>query len=51
MTKHGKTIKLKATTAERLDKLRHRGQSYDGIIAELIDYIEKKEGGSKIEAV
>jgi len=40
--KHGKTIKVKAVTAERLDKLRHKGQSYDGLIAELIDYFEEK---------
>jgi hypothetical protein len=42
----GKSIKLRAVTVERLDKLKHKGQSYDGIIAELIDYFEKtqKEG-------
>jgi len=43
-TKHGgKAIKLRAATVERLDKLRHKGQSYDGIITELIDHFEKKE--------
>lgn len=47
ITKHGKTIKLKAVTAERLDKLRHKGQSYDGFIAELIDYFERKEKETK----
>lgn len=41
-TKSGKTIKLRAVTVERLDKLRHKGQSYDGIITELIDYYEGK---------
>ena len=46
-TKHGKVIKLKIMTAERLDKLRHKGQSYDGTIAELIDYFEKKREESK----
>ena len=40
--KQGKTIKLKPVTAERLDKLKHKGQSWDGIIAELIDHFEKK---------
>lgn len=45
--KRGKTIKLGPMTAERLDKLKHKGQSYDGIIAELIDHYEKKEGESK----
>ena len=42
-----KTIKLKPATAERLDKLRHKGQSYDGVIAELIDSFEKKGEESK----
>ena len=45
--KHGKTIKVKAVTAERLDKLRHKGQSYDGFITELIDYFEKKREENK----
>ena len=45
--KHGKTIKVKAVTVERLDKLRHKGQSYDGFISELIDYFEKKEEEGK----
>ena len=45
--KHGKTIKVKAVTVERLDKLRHKGQSYDGFIAELIDLFEKKEEKGK----
>ena len=43
--KHGKTIKLKTVTAERLNRLKHKGQSYDGIVAELIDHYEKKEEG------
>jgi len=47
ITKHGKTIKLKAVTAERLDKLKHKGQSWDGIVTELMDHYEKKEGESK----
>ena len=41
----GKTIKLRPVTAERLDKLKHKGQSYDGIISEIIDNFEKKEEG------
>lgn len=45
-TKQGKTIRLKDITVEKLDKLRHKGQSYDGIVIELIDYYEKKEGKS-----
>ncbi len=43
----GKTIKLRSVTAERLDKLKHKGQSWDGIITELIDHFEEKEGESK----
>ena len=43
----GKTIKLRSVTAEHLDKLKHKGQSWDGIITELIDHFEKKEGESK----
>jgi len=46
-TRRGKTIKVRTVTAERLDKLRHKGQSYDGSIAELIDYFEKKEKESE----
>ena len=46
-TKPGKAIKLRALTVERLDKLRHKGQSYDGIISEIIDSIEKKEEEGK----
>jgi len=42
-SKKGKTIKLKSATAQRLDKLRHQGQTYDGIVSELIDHYEKKE--------
>jgi len=45
--KHGKTIKVRTVTAERLDKLRHKGQSYDGFISELVDYFEKKEKETK----
>jgi len=45
--KPGKTIKLKAVTVERLDKLKHKGQSWDGRVTELIDYFEEKEGDSK----
>lgn len=43
-TKQAKSIKLKAKTVERLDKVKHQGQSYDGIVAELLDFYEKKEG-------
>jgi len=46
-SKQGKTIKVKAVTLERLDKLRHKGQSYDGFITELVDYFEKREQEGK----
>ena len=36
--RHGKTIKLRAPTLARIDRLRHKGQSYDGVITELLDF-------------
>ena len=27
---------------ERLDKIKHQGQTYDGIVAELLDYFEER---------
>lgn len=33
-------IGIKITTKERLEKLRHSGQSWDGIISELLDKLE-----------
>ena len=33
----GKTIRVRAETSDRLDNLRHKGQSYDGLITELLD--------------
>ena len=36
----GKTIRVGVETSDRLDKLRHKGQSYDGLIAELLDLCE-----------
>jgi len=35
------TIKIRESTRRRLDKLRHPGQSYDGIIRELMDSLER----------
>jgi hypothetical protein len=40
----GKPIKLKAVTIDKLDKLKHKGQSYDGIITELIDHYNDEKG-------
>ncbi|MBI2869998.1 MAG: hypothetical protein HYX96_09260 [Chloroflexi bacterium] len=31
-------LRLRITTKERLDQLRHPGQSYDGILEEIIDF-------------
>jgi len=39
----GKVIKISDEVAKKLDKLRHIGQSYDGIIKELLAKLEKKE--------
>jgi len=36
----GKTIRLGVATLDRLEKLRHKGQSYDGLITELLDLHE-----------
>ncbi|MBE9501411.1 MAG: hypothetical protein IMY87_03150 [Chloroflexi bacterium] len=40
--KQDKSIKLKAKTIERLDKIKHKGQTYAGIVEELIDFFEEK---------
>ena len=34
----GKTIKLRASKLDRIEELRHKGQSYDGVITELLDF-------------
>jgi hypothetical protein len=41
--RQGKTVKLRPGTLDRLNKLRHKGQSYDGVITELLDF---REGGA-----
>ena len=38
----GKTIRVGAETSDRLDKIRHKGQSYDGVITELLDLYESE---------
>ncbi|BAZ96843.1 hypothetical protein DEHALATV1_0215 [Dehalococcoides mccartyi] len=40
--KSGKTIRLGSAALDRLDKLRHKGQSYDGLITELLDLHESE---------
>jgi len=37
------SIKISLEVKEKLDKLRHPGQTYDGIIKELIEKIKEKE--------
>ena len=37
----GKTIRLKITTVERLDKIKQIGQSYDGIVQSLMNSYTK----------
>ncbi|MFC1966118.1 BfmA/BtgA family mobilization protein [Chloroflexota bacterium] len=46
MSQKGKTIRLKSKTVEKLDKLKHQGQSYDGIIAEIIDFYTAEQEGT-----
>lgn len=40
--KPGRTIRLGAAALDRLDRLRHKGQSYDGLITELLDLHESE---------
>jgi predicted CopG family antitoxin len=46
-----KSIKIDETTKEKLDKVKHPGQSYDGIIRELAELWEdiKKAGDVRIK--
>ena len=37
-----RNVTLRVVTIERLDKMRHQGQSYNGIITELIDFYLKQ---------
>lgn len=37
-----KDIRIRKETKERLDKLKHLGQSYDGVINELLNELEKR---------
>jgi predicted CopG family antitoxin len=39
----GKTIKVSAEVVEKLDQLRHPGQSYDGVLRELLKKVLEKE--------
>lgn len=41
----GKVIKISDEVVKKLDKLRHIGQSYDGVIKELLAKLERGEKG------
>jgi len=41
------TIKISPETKKKLDELSHPGQTYDGIIKELLEKVEEKERGRK----
>jgi hypothetical protein len=43
----GKTIKLHISTLDRIDKLKHKGQTYDGVINELIDFHDSQLASPK----
>ena len=36
--RQGRTVKLHTSTLDRINKLKHRGQTYDGAINELLDF-------------
>ncbi len=42
-----KTIRLRTPTLARIDELKHKGQSYDGVITELLDYHDNCSPESK----
>ena len=42
-------ISLSHQTKNRLDMIKHRGQSYDGLIQDLINSWREKKGGSEGE--
>lgn len=45
-----KNVRLSTETTDRLDAMRHRGQSYNGIINELIDYYRKNRKQKVVES-
>jgi len=36
--RQSRTVKLHTSTLDRINRLKHRGQSYDGVINELLDF-------------
>lgn len=47
----GVTIKLKQDTANRLNSLKHPGQTYDGVITELLDELKAKEPNQEVSKI
>jgi hypothetical protein len=45
MTEKQVTLKIRVSTRKKLDKIKHPGQSYDGIIRELLESYENVKGG------
>jgi len=41
------SLNISKKTKELLDSIKHPGQSYDGLIRELVMYWKKKEGEAK----
>ena len=41
--KVGKTVRLRLDTVNRIDKIKPRGQSYDGFISTILDVIEQRK--------
>lgn len=43
LVKPGTTIRIKSATKKELERIRHKGQSWDGVITELIEFYAKSE--------
>lgn len=48
-TQNHKSIALNNDTISRLDQLKHKGQTYNGVISELLDELEKVYAARKKE--
>jgi hypothetical protein len=45
--RQGKTVKLRKATLDRINALKHKGQSYDGVITELLDLHDSQAAEGK----
>jgi len=43
----GKVIKVSYEVAKKLDELRHTGQSYDGLLREILEKVKELENWQK----